>query len=467
MQIPTYKSEINDGLSDLIQASASFGILSDPIFYIPSEPQKSKIEELLAVGRANPDQLDLYYLKSILTSVGWNKNDDVFDSIETWHAKTTAVDKPFNLGHNPRDIIGHITSASVIDKDGKVVVEDTSLESLPEVFDVIVGSVLYRSLSDLELKERMDKIIDEIPTGKWKVSMECLFKNFDYALIAPDGKKEVLKRTEASSFLTKYLRIYGGNGEYDGYRIGRLLRNFTFSGKGLVEKPANPRSTILSYSDKSEVESFVNAVEADISNFNKKETVMSDVITYTQEQYEFLKKELDEVKAELVKRDSTIADLQQKMVTFETEKSTLESVKNAVVIEKDSKISSLEKRVAELETSSAELQKQLDEIEVEAVKAIRLARLMERDVTEENAKNLVEKFTDASDEMFDSIVNALPGKREELTDDQVANDATKALDSVRVNSGVVPIEPVNDDDKVLQSVASWLGDNVLPSAKRK
>ena len=79
--------------------------------------------------------------------------------------------------------------------------------------------------------------------------MECLFPNFDYALTAPDGSTKVVSRDEASAFLTKHLRSYGGSGEYQNYRVGRLLRNLSFSGKGLVSKPANPRSVILEGND--------------------------------------------------------------------------------------------------------------------------------------------------------------------------------------------------------------------------
>ena len=42
---------------------------------------------------------------------------------------------------------------------------------------------------------------------------------------------KIVPRSEQTSFLTKYLRSYGGSGEYDGARIYRVLRDFTFSGK--------------------------------------------------------------------------------------------------------------------------------------------------------------------------------------------------------------------------------------------
>ena len=76
--------------------------------------------------------------------------------------------------------------------------------------------------------------------------MECYFKGFDYGLTDKvTGDYKVLARNDSTAYLTKYLKAYGGQGEHDNYKIGRVLRNITFSGKGFVNKPANPDSIIF------------------------------------------------------------------------------------------------------------------------------------------------------------------------------------------------------------------------------
>jgi hypothetical protein len=45
--------------------------------------------------------------------------------------------------------------------------------------------------------------------------------------------------------MTSHLKAYGGSGHYGGERVGRVLKNIIFSGKGLTKKPANPDSRIL------------------------------------------------------------------------------------------------------------------------------------------------------------------------------------------------------------------------------
>ena len=77
--------------------------------------------------------------------------------------------------------------------------------------------------------------------------MECFFTGFDYGLIdQKTGDYKVLSRNNDTAYLSKHLRAYGGTGEHEGYKIGRVLRNITFSGKGFVDRPANPDSIIFS-----------------------------------------------------------------------------------------------------------------------------------------------------------------------------------------------------------------------------
>ena len=74
-----YKAEIKDGIAELVQSNASIAMYSEVESYIPTQKD-------LQVSKAiaeNKNQVDLYYMKSILASVGWNKNDDVFDAAET------------------------------------------------------------------------------------------------------------------------------------------------------------------------------------------------------------------------------------------------------------------------------------------------------------------------------------------------------------------------------------------------
>ena len=236
-----YSQEISDGIADLVQSRASVAYCMPARIVDSTESASIEFAEKVRAESANPKQLDLYYITSVLVSTGWNKNDDVFNAAATWAARNTPEDKQFNFMHNENDIIGHITGSYVVGRNGDRIDDDTQ----PDDFDIITEAVLYNSWTDPENRQRMNQIIAEIEEGKWFVSMECLFAGFDYALLDGDGNAKLLERNEGSAFLTKHLRAYGGTGEYEGYKIGRSLRDISFSGKGLVSKPANPRSVIL------------------------------------------------------------------------------------------------------------------------------------------------------------------------------------------------------------------------------
>jgi len=246
-----YATEINDGIGDLITSSnkVSFAnvINATEEDQINSAVLAAKASKLDSSFATNEGQFDLHYVNTILVTTGWNRNDDVFDRDETWVARNTPEDKPFNYEHDPSDVIGHITGNAVISDGGDIIPASAGSEALPEKFHILTSGVLYKHLNsrDPNVEQRMAEIIDGITRGEWFVSMEALFTDFDYAVVTPDGINKTIARNEESAFLTKHLRAYGGTGEYEQYKVGRMLRNITFSGKGLVRRPANPESVFV------------------------------------------------------------------------------------------------------------------------------------------------------------------------------------------------------------------------------
>jgi hypothetical protein len=391
-----YTSEIEAGLQDALKnnsiACCAVAEKADPLsqgdFPELTELANLEIEKLGITKAENKDQIDLYYLKSILVSTGWNKNDDVFDPQELWTAKATPEDKPFNYMHDESDIIGHITGNIVVDFDGDEIEQNT--EEIPKAFNILTTSVIYTEWSDPKQRDRMQKIVSEIEDGKWFVSMECLFPNFDYALATSDGSVKVIPRDEASAFLTKHLRSYGGNGKYQDYRVGRLLRNLSFSGKGLVSKPANPRSVIL------EGNEFFDESKAEILTVSSiKENVMSD--NYEKQVAE-LQKELSEAKtanevlkdkvvaeqraesAEKIQNlEATIADQATKLAEQEEANKTLaESLKSQeeALAAKDEEFNNQEKELATMKQKEAMMQRKakLEDIGLSLMKPLLLLK---------------------------------------------------------------------------------------------
>jgi len=472
-----YKSEIEAGLSDLLQNNSVAYCAQANLHKGSIEAAKvviSDVDVLEKVIAQNKDQMDLYYLESVLVSTGWNKNDDVFDPQETWAARNTPEDKQFNFMHNEDDIIGHITGSYVVDHEGN----QLSQEEKPEQFDIITQAVLYTSWSGEEKRERMNKIIAEIEEGKWFVSMECLFPAFDYALQTAEGQTKIIERNEASAFLTKHLRAYGGEGTYENYRIGRLLRNLAFSGKGLVSKPANPRSIIL---DKSEY--FDESKSQTLTISSIKEMKMSD----HDKQIEDLRAELAEAKAanEALK-EQVVAEQQSE---FEAKIQALE----ATIAEQAGTIEAKEATIAEqaeaIKNGEEDMKNKMDELrEMKKKEAMmkRKAQLEEAGLDAEEASATVESFDGVNDEAFEAVVAVMKKKYSKEYDDKKEKEEKDAkaeieeeLDAAEASEEVLEeaeaseevaiseVEPEVDPAESLRSVASeWIG-SFLQSTPKK
>lgn len=488
-----YKKEIEDGVGDAVLNSNTIAYCAMAEKYTPNETHKNitaqNLNSAKALNVGNENQIDLYYLKSILVSTGWNKNDDVFDPSELWKARNTPEDKPFNFMHNEKDIIGHITGNITVDFDGNEI--DANTTETPSQFNILTTSVIYTSWTDAEQKERMSKIIAEIEDGKWFVSMECLFPNFDYALIDENGKANVIPRNEESAFLTKHLRSYGGTGKYQNYQVGRLLRNLSFSGKGLVSKPANPRSIILEGNEFFD-ESKAFALEIHSIKENQMGDNASSQIVDLQKELAELKVTNEALKAELA--STKVAEFEEKIKDLETSLAT-ETAKVSELTEAtkhgDEEMKKKEEEVMAMQKKMQDMEKELSLMKKKEAMMKRKAELEEAGLDAEEASATVADFEDTDDMTFAKVVALMKKKAKykmekketEASTDSVASspvdskleeevDASEAsekdLDNVEqpLEASIAEVM-IEDEDSSLRAVASeWLS-SVLRSTPKK
>jgi hypothetical protein len=419
-----YDHEKQDGLEEKIKANASFTYSCEIENTNKPNIDRKEIKALAAV-----EDKDLYYTQSILVSTDWNKNDDIFDSKEVWLAKETPLHKPTNIEHQEGKIVGHIVANWPITVDGVIIDKDTPVENLPDKYHVLTASVIYKGFTDPELKERSESLIAEIEEGMKYVSMECFFNGFDYGLInETTGEFKVLPRDEDTSYLTKHLRAYGGVGKIEDHRIGRVLRNITFSGKGFVDKPANPESVIFQkenfkfLEDKKNSENTTEGVstiqanlqEAQMSsenlNPNDKVEAMNDCTELVKEAYaarDEFKAQASELETSLKTKDEALAELQVSVETLAAEKDEAAKKYAEDMKKKDEE---MEKMKAELEATSEVLAAYKDkeeEMMKKEKKMKRMASLMEAGLENEAAASEVDKFDSLADEAFDSMVALL------------------------------------------------------------
>lgn len=384
---------------------------------------------------------DLMYGSAILVSTVINKNDDVFLPNETWEARDTAINQPFNDEHIKTEIIGHIIASKVLDKDGK---EVTGTEA-PDYFDIAVDFVVYKSIFPSIAQE----IADKAPKGEKFVSMECTFADFDYALFTDEDTStaKIVKRNKATAFLTKYLRIYGGTGRYQNYKVGRVIRNFRFSGMGNVDKPANPDSEYtrienideMNDFEKTKAFYFTKGQIMKVENMEQAEKVIADL----SKEVETLKASVEELTntTKKLNEDLTNANTKVEVATSELKKAQDQSTELNKVIEATK---------AELQTKSDILNK----IESEKKLVARVEEMTKLGVTVDDAKKTM--FSTMTDESFASLVKftsdivkpKTPEQNAQATVEAAKPDATPAVENTAGDD--------NDASKKIQSAAAKL-----------
>jgi hypothetical protein len=349
--------------------------------------QKSKRDKLMAMNGT-----DLIYGSAILASTCMNDNDEIFTPEETWAAKNTPIDQPYNYMHERTKIIGHIIDARTLDSDG------VRVDEMPEFFDIEVDFVLYSSV----YPEFANEFALQAEAGERFVSMECFINDFDYGLIQEDGSVTIVARNKETAFLTKSLRRFGGDGTYNGQRIGRVIKGIRFVGMGDVDVPANKRSVYTSLFGKNLRKLEECEIAACICNLKAQRIAASSGDSLTQGK-------------------ETMSDTTVDTKELETQVATLTAEKATVAGELEvatEKLSTVEATVTalktEIETLKAEIQtvteaKAIVDAELNTIKAAkigtdRIAELTALGKTFEDIEAATAKYSKMSNEAYDEIV---------------------------------------------------------------
>jgi len=399
---------------------------------------------------------DLFFTKSILVSTNWNKNDDVFTAAEVWKARKTPVHKATNINHMEDDIVGHITSTWAIDSQGELIDDNISLDKLPKFFHICNAAVIYKHWREERRVDEINHLIAEIVSGKKYVSMECFFTDFDYA-IEKDNELQFVERNEETAFLTKHLRIFGGEGTYNNSRIGRVVKDIVFAGKGYVDKPANNNSVIFDYNgvnkNSSGVYVLCNASEEKMSDNQDK--VIADLNAKIDE----MSKANESLQEQINKANSENLEVQLKNVQ---EALTVAEASVEALKENETKLVS---KCEDLKTKNDEINKQLGDIQAKELMQNRVKAFVELGYDNDKAEDKVKSLGAISQENFDKIVSLFADRptvetAEASDDTNSASDEDEDLENVSADTnattaGINSAES-EEHDTMLSSFASYL-----------
>jgi len=492
-----YDIEKENGLEELLSKSvASYVVPAIAEINVDlAQAMESKI--LIKSGK---NDSDLYICHSVLVSTNWNKNDDVFDPKEVWEARHTPEDKPTNLDHDEHQIVGHMIDSWAINDDGNILSDDTNGDNLPNLFHLVSSSVIYKRYSDKELLDRANNLIAQIQNGSKFVSMECLLNNFDYAVQKSDGSHEIIVRGNDTAYLTKHLRAYGGTGEYKGNKVGRLLRDITFCGKGFVDKPANEHSIILRANNKSfdfhtaKTKNQLNLCEEGVCNlqtdtYDNKETLVAYITNFdhiknvrweitnspnTSQEIKVMAdtvvndstKQIEDLKAELklardeaqkLKDDAVQAKATEMQTQVDSFKSQLDESKKTNE-ELTAQLKVANDKIDEFTKFKADIETKLAKAEQDRVRSDRVAHLVNGGVNKEVAEKKVDAYMiKLTDEEFNSASEDLIARFKIVSENTDADD--KILEDAQTDGDVVAASDGDDDDetqgKLVASIQEW------------
>jgi hypothetical protein len=476
--IVIYDSEKKAGLVDTIREQASIAYASpvcaqDQLEASVLDSCRASISKFLS--KAGHKDEDVYHTYSILVTSSWNRNDDVFAKGEIWSARSTPQYKPANLEHDEKKIIGSIIGSWPVNANFDLIDDDTTIDQLPDPYHILVSSVIYKQWQDPEYRSRAEELISKIENGSMFVSMECIFKGFDYAIKTPELENHIVSRSEETAFLSKHLRAYGGTGEYEGHQIGRLLRNITFSGKGFVEKPANPDSVIF---DKEHLFDFAGASTSknlfSASN-GVSVRVEQDILSNTGSEEEipmssdFLSEQVKELKAALSASKEEVKELANKVSAANVEKLETETVEltrqvaslNESLVEANSKVSEGSEKIEALEATITELTEGKEEAEANVAEmrekerqSVRASALIEAGIAEDEVQLKLETFSSLSDEQFNEVVKTI--SEFNVKDDEDSDgEETKAEQEVDATADTEEAEAEFEevDEEVLETAS--------------
>lgn len=433
-----YRSE--QFIADKIKSSTTATLVCDKPVTVEKSTSKKEV-------RASQDiHSHLLYGSAILTSTVINGNDDVFLPKYTWEARSTIINTPFNNDHKSSHIIGHNTGYRILSEDGEVVDEGGDC---PDYFDIEVDFVVYKNIHP----EIAASIAEGFEDDTRFVSMECEISDFDYLLLNEEAEEvKIVARNEETAFLSRHLRAFGGDGKWNEYVIGRVLKDIIFIGMGSVGVPANSKSvyTKIVNANKAEV---VNSVKSlyclgrkGMYEFNDLEGAKK-VISELQKEKAETQKQLDELKAD--KDEQVKAELTEIREKLQAEEKKVEEATESLETIKSEK-EDLQKQLDEAQKSLEEAQATIKQAEQEKVTSERLAKLNELGVSYEDDDAKVKSIAAMDQTAFDAMVAAISVVADKKSDSVTVEENTDD----KVTASVV--NQSTDEDDTTQAVAKKL-----------
>lgn len=479
-----YQKEVDDGLSSFFDNNLSISY-EIPILLASKETFVGKVKNVSSiVGNLIEDDFSYQYPCILATAGIWNLNDQVFDKYEVWKARYTPVNKPANLNHNPAEVVGHTLKAFAITDEvsPKVIpseVDGKPNSDIPDIYHLLTVDSLYKyhidaykKLAGESFSEKLKNVYEKVVSGTLCVSMECIFGDFDYALMDNQGNQRIIRRDDYSAFLTKKLRMFGGDGTYNNYRVGVIMRDIMFTGKGITDNPANPSSVIfgkdsLAFASQNYTK-IVDVLEAEknsayITNVNGENKMnleqLQAKIAELETELAQSKKDLESTTVAKTQSETSVANLTTEVATVSDKLKTSESA----LAEANSKVDSIAKELDVAKSTLATKENELSVIKADKLKSDRITSIKESlGLSKEESESHYSAVASLNEENFKTWLDntAKVFAASKSSQEKLAEELKKAQSEIEKKNAAAASAQIDNADKPNQTlgVASTVAD---------
>lgn len=385
----------------------------------------------------NIDLLPVAFNACVVNRV--NKNDDVVDTQAALAMYEYFANKPINIEHDRKKVIGVILTAGFSEFGTDKPLKKEQIENTKDPFNITLGGILWRVVND-NVTDLVEEASD--PTSEFykkiSASWELGFSDYQIAILEK-GKKniaeaEYLSDVEQIKDIKSCLRGFGGSGELEDGKCAyrQIVGNIVPLGIGLTESPAAEVEGVLTEQykkknseenltlDSSEDEAHKEQVEKELNNPKTSKTIShlkeNDVIQNKDCLMEI--KNMNDITDENLKQVSASAvsdfieeELKKASEQFNTEKQEFSSK----LEESEQKSASLAEDMNTMKGEFENVQKELEVLKAEKSEREATDKFNERmslldekyELTDGEREVIASDIKDMDDETFETHLNKL------------------------------------------------------------
>ena len=349
-----------------------------------------------------------------------NKNGDVVDTDTAVAMYENFVNKPINIEHNRKSVVGTILTAGFSRFGNDEPLTKKEVKDLKEPFNVTLGGVIWKVV-DEALADKIESSSDPTSDDYMGISASWELGFSEYNLVVLEGEEknienglEISDPEEVDKYASK-LKGFGGEGKFDDtsniYR--KVINNVVPLGIGLTENPAADVKGVLT-------ENGINEEKALAKENLEKETISQNTNnTVKTKKVEAMKIEnLKDITDESIQSISASAIhefIQDSLKKASEEFSAQNAEKEESLKDAREQHETLSKEHDSLKTQLEDIKAQLEKLEAEKAESDKLEAFNQRMasyderfiLTDEDRKVIASQIKDLDEDAFTELDKTL------------------------------------------------------------